>query len=202
MQSGKSSLICTILRLLEIDSGTLLLDGLDIATIPREIIRERLIVVPQDPVILAGSLRLNLDPHAHSADAVLKSALERVGLADLAKRIALDDEMSASSLSRGEQQLLALATALVKKELGGKILLLDEATSNLDGDGDAAVQKLLREEFTGCTTIVVAHRLDTILDSDIIAVMDEGTIVEVGKPEVLLGRNGWFTRLANDGGQI
>lgn len=154
--------------------------------------------MPQDPVILAGSLRLNVDPDTQSTDTVIKSTLERVGLTDLLKRIQLDDEIGASSLSRGEQQLLAMATALVKRPHAGKIVLLDEATSNLDGDRDATVQKLLREEFGGCTMVVVAHRLDTILDSDVIVVMDEGRIVEVGDPRELLCRNGWLSRLVSD----
>ena len=83
----------------------------------------------------------------------------------------------------------------MKKQRGGKILLLDEATSNLDGAGDAVIQQLLREEFRECTKIVVAHRLDTILDSDVIVVMDGGRVVEVGKPEMLLRSGGWFANL-------
>ncbi|KAK5992013.1 ABC multidrug transporter B [Cladobotryum mycophilum] len=196
--SGKSSLVATILRLLEIDTGAILIDGFDLATVPRETIREQLLVIPQDPLVLTSSLRLNVDPHNVSNDRTIMTALERVGLSGLVDARGLDVELSTSSLSSGQKQLLALARVLVKKNAtGNRILLLDEATSNVDASTDAVLQKVVRDDFAGFTTLVVAHRLDTIMDSDAVVVMDEGRIVEFGNPEDLLRRDdGWFARLA------
>lgn len=195
--------MATIVRLLEIDSGIILIDNIDIATVPRETIRQRLISLPQDPLILAGSVRLNVDPEERATDEEVSTGLDRVGLSDLVEsRGGIVADITATSLSRGQQQLLALARAVVKKQVcGSTILLLDEATSNVDADTDAILQRILRESFAGCTKITVAHRIDTIMDSDVIVVMDSGSIVEVGAPGDLMNKeDGWFTKLvkAND----
>jgi ATP-binding cassette, subfamily C (CFTR/MRP), member 1 len=155
--------------------------------------------IPQDPLILTGMrLRLNVDPSGSKLDTVLIAALNRVGLWDglfCDRPGGLDAEITAVSLSKGQQQLLALARALVVKE-GKKIVLLDEATSNVDGDTDVMMQRVMREEFKDCTVVVVAHRLDTIMGSDIIVVMEDGCVVEVGPPQDLLKKNeGKFAKL-------
>lgn len=182
-----------MLRLLEIEGGTTLIDGLDLGTIPGETIRERIVAIPQDPLILANmSLRLNVDPGGTKPDAALIAALKRVGLWDglLSDRPGgLEAEITAASLSKGQQQLLALARALLLKE-GKKIVLLDEATSNVDGETDAIMQRVVKEEFEECTVITVAHRLETIMGSDVILVMEGGRIVEAGPPGVLLKKDG------------
>ncbi|KAI1348977.1 ABC transporter [Xylaria sp. FL0043] len=209
--SGKSSLLGAILGLLDIQSGSILIDGINLSTAPRDTTRERLLVVPQEPLILAGSVRFNVDPHGHSDDESIAAALERVGLRDLlvgehgARN--LDTPLTTSNLSKGEQRLLALARLLLmlksRKHAGasGAVLLLDEPTSDLDAETDATVQRVLREDFGGATTVVVAHRLTTIMDSDLIVVMDAGRAVEVGEPGELLRRKppGWFARLAGAG---
>lgn len=177
-------------------SGSIVVDGVDLATAPRETTRERLVAIPQDPLVLAGTLRLNVDPTAAHTDAAVAEALERVGLRGVlpAGRGGLDADVAASSLSRGQQQLLALARALLR---GGRILLLDEPTSNVDGGTDAVMQRVLGEEFGDCTVLTVAHRLDTIVGSDVVAVMDGGRLVEVGAPaELLRKEGGWFAELA------
>ncbi|KAI1277349.1 ABC transporter [Xylaria sp. FL0933] len=209
--SGKSSLLGAILGLLDIQSGSILIDGIDLSTVPRDTTRERLLVVPQEPLILAGSVRFNVDPHGHNDDEDIAAALERVGLRDLlvgehgARN--LDTPLTTSNLSKGEQQLLALARLLLmlesRKHAGarGAVLLLDEPTSDLDAQTDATVQRVLREEFGSVTTVVVAHRLTTIMDSDLIVVMDAGRAVEVGEPGELLRKEppGWFARLSGAG---
>ncbi|KAH8646330.1 oligomycin resistance ATP-dependent permease yor1 [Xylariales sp. PMI_506] len=200
--SGKGSLVATLLRLLEIDSGKILIDGLDLSTIPRDTIRGRLLVIPQDPLMLAGSLRMNLDPHVAHPDDDIRAVLDRVGLKTLVRD--LDTDVFSSTLSPGEKQLLALARTLLKSTRGGgsgsaschRILLLDEATSNVDAETDTLLQRVIREEFKDYTVLTVAHGLDTIMDSDVIVVMDEGTAVEVGSPvELLQGGGGWFAGL-------
>jgi ABC-type multidrug transport system fused ATPase/permease subunit len=134
------------------------------------------------------SLRLNVNPSGTKPDTTLIAALERVGLWEGVLRDrpgGLDAEITTASLSKGQQQLLALARALVSKE-EKKIVLLDEATSNVDGETSAVMQHVVREDFEGCTTITIAHRLDTIMGSDVIVVMEDGHIVEVGPPAELL----------------
>ncbi|PHH63516.1 hypothetical protein CDD81_5797 [Ophiocordyceps australis] len=195
--SGKSSLLASLARLLEIDQGVIIFDGVDIATVPRETIRERLLILPQDPLILSGSVRLNVDPEGRSSDEAIKAALDRVGLWTLVESRGLDVDIANSSLSRGQQQLLALARAVVKKQAcDSRILLLDEATSNVDADTDAVLQRVVREDFAGCTRVTVAHRIDTIMDSDVIVVMDGGSVVEIGIPAELKAKaGGWFAEL-------
>lgn len=130
-------------------------------------------------------------------DVSLVAALLRVGLHDLCD--SLDTEIMTSTLSAGQQQLLALARVLLKKESTGKaggILLLDEATSNVDHEAEAVLQRVVKEEFAGYTVLAVAHRWETILDADVVVVMDAGRIVEVGPPKDLLVREGgWFATL-------
>jgi ATP-binding cassette subfamily C (CFTR/MRP) protein 1 len=189
--------VATLLRLLEIESGKIFIDGLDLSTIPRETIRERLLVIPQDTLILAGSLRFNLDPYGVHSDDAIGAALERVGLNVLLD--GLDTTMFSSALSQGEKQLLALARMLLKSTRGGashRILLLDEATSNVDTNTNTLFQRVVRKEFLGYTVLTVAHRVDTIMDSDVVVMMNDGSVVEVGSPDDLLKRdNGWFTKL-------
>lgn len=164
------------------------MDGYDLATIPRETVRERLVVVPQDAPVLIGSLRFNMDPEGIHADADLQAVLDRVGLWSLfhSSSGGLDTEITADSLSHGQRQLLSIARAVLK---GGKVVLLDEPTSSVDEETDAVVQAALRREFGGCTVITVAHRINTIYPgSDVVVVMDGGRVAEVGEPEELLPR--------------
>ncbi len=138
----------TLLRLLEIQNGSISVDGLDISTIPRDTIRERFVTLPQDPLILFGSARQNLDPLGIASDDAIIKVLELVGMWDqvLESRGGLDAEITASSLSRGQQLLLALARAILKMRTGGhRVLLLDEPTSSVDADTDEMVQRVIRE---------------------------------------------------------
>ena len=178
---------------MEIDSGTITIDGLDLATMPREIIRQRIVTLPQDPLILVGTVRLNADPRGLATDEAIIAALKDVGLwTTLEERGGLDIEITASALSKGQQQLFALARALLQKS---KIMLLDEPTSNIDPETDAMIQRLLKEKCAGCTVITVAHRMDTIMGSDMIVVLDAGKVMEVGTPAELLERNQMFAKL-------
>jgi ATP-binding cassette, subfamily C (CFTR/MRP), member 1 len=191
---GKSSLILVLLRLLDLSNGTISIDNIPINEVNREDIRSRLNVLPQDPVILPGSLRFNMDPSGSSLDTQIMSALKRVGLWDVIHaQGGLDSEIDAINLSHGQLQLLAFARAMIRK---GQILIMDEATSSLDADSEALIDQLIREEFADKTVLAVAHRLRTIRYFDRVAVLDSGRIVETGKPDDLLEtENGYFRRL-------
>ncbi|KAF2488718.1 putative multidrug resistance protein [Lophium mytilinum] len=194
--SGKSSLLLTLFRLLDLSSGSISIDGVDISTIPRETLRTRLTCIPQDPFILPTTVRRNLDPASASSksspipDNDLIAALERVHLwQPILTRGGLDAQMKTTPLSAGQQQLFCLARAMLRRT---RILVLDEATSNVDREMDQLVQGVLREEFRerGCTVIMVAHRLETIRDADVVVRMGEGKILDVGTPEKILGEAG------------
>ncbi|TVY88460.1 ABC transporter [Lachnellula willkommii] len=190
--SGKSSLLSVLLRIIDIDSGSLTIDGLDLELIRRETIRSRLITIPQDPFILSGSLRLNADPGGNASDESIIAALTKVGLWDiLESRGGLDANMNTNPLSQGQLQIFCLARAMLRTGKG-KVLVLDEATSSVDSETDLLMQRLVREEFSACTVLTVAHRLDTIMDSDRVIVLDAGKLVEMGSPGELMKREGAF----------
>lgn len=172
------------------DSGTILIDGLDLQTVKREEIRTRLVTIPQDPFIINDTVRVNVDPSNSVSDSVIVEALSKVELLEsINSRGGLDAQMKIQPLSHGEQQLFCLARALIRRS---KILVLDEATSNVDGATDQLMQRIIRSEFKELTIITVAHRLDTIMDSDMVAVLDNGRLVEYGPPQELLRKESLF----------
>jgi ATP-binding cassette subfamily C (CFTR/MRP) protein 1 len=196
--SGKSSLLCVLLRTLDNFSGTITVDNLSLSTLPRETIRSRIITIPQEPFIISGTVRLNLDPSTLLPDSLLISSLDKVGLwSILESRGGLDSDIASNPLSQGQQQIFCLARAMLRKE--GKILVLDEATSSVDAETDGIMQRLIRESFKEWTILTVAHRLDTIMDSDKILVLDKGGIAENGSPEELMQRKGLFWELRGRG---
>jgi ATP-binding cassette subfamily C (CFTR/MRP) protein 1 len=189
--SGKSTFLSVLLRLLDPTSGIILIDNIDITTLPRNFVRERIICLPQDPLLMSGTFEFNLNPQSGPINTTdLESALKQVGLFDLViKRGGLQAEFQPESLSHGEQQLLALARAIVRKRLaaGRCILVLDEATSNLDAATEGVVRDVVRSEFGENTVISVAHRLDTLRDCDLVLVLADGEAVRSGRPEEVMG---------------
>ena len=167
-----------------IHGGAITIDGIDLATLSRESVRQKLNVMPQDAMILSGSVRFNIDPSGQQSDEEILSALAEVGLLDLIEsRGGLDSTLDASSLSSGQQQLICLARALINPS---RILILDEATSNVDQETETKMVKLIQGRFQGCTVLAVAHRLRTIRDLDVILVLDRGRVLEYGRPDDLL----------------
>ncbi|KAI2695411.1 hypothetical protein CBS147332_9340 [Penicillium roqueforti] len=202
--SGKSSLLSAILGMLTITNGSILIDNVDLATLQPERVRERIVTIPQDPFIMVGcTVRLNTDPTGKFPDADIIAALDRVGIwkGVLDDRGGLEAEITNTlSLSRGQQQLLELARAILKIQASNaKILLIDEATSGVDMETDAHVQALLRREpFHSCTALTVAHRVHTLMDHDLVLVLDHGKVIEMDGPGKLAGRkDSIFSSLLN-----
>ncbi|OQO09094.1 hypothetical protein B0A48_05985 [Cryoendolithus antarcticus] len=186
--SGKSSLLLTILRLLDTPTGSIMVDGADLATLPRQTVRSRIAALPQESILIPGTIRANLDPLGSATDAELESALANAGiLGSISLAGGLGSSMSALALSHGQMQLFAVARTLLRPS---KLLVLDEMTSSVDAATEMKVMDVIHEGFEGSTIIAVAHRLQTIVGYDMIVVMDAGRIVEVGKPRELLKKEG------------
>lgn len=178
--AGKSTLVTTLLRTLELSAGRITIDGVDIATMGLHRLRSSISLIPQDAVIYSGTLRYNLDPLHHCDDATLNDALNRTSLTDLSLDMTITEE--GGNLSAGQRSLISLARALVRKT---RIVILDEATASIDQQTDVRIQEVLKTQFESITTLTVAHRIQTILHSDRVCVLDKGRIVEVGRPEEL-----------------
>lgn len=191
--SGKSSLILTLLRLLEYD-GTVLIDGVDISSITCQELRSRITTLPQDAIELAGTVRQNLDPFAspiidnpvgnlHVHDAKMQDVLTRVGLwLHVSAGGGLDADLSSISLSQGQKQLLCLARAVLHHaSTSSRIVLIDEATSSVDSATDAKMQAIMAEVFAECTVVTIAHRLETLKDVDMVLELDAGRLVMYSK---------------------
>ncbi|KAE8441372.1 hypothetical protein EG329_005475 [Mollisiaceae sp. DMI_Dod_QoI] len=192
--SGKSSLLLSLFDLLNLRSGSITIDSVSTATLPRSILRSHLNVVPQDPVIFPGSVRLNALPHLSSIpsseEGEIITALTLVGLWDtISSRGGLDADMSTIPLSQGERQLFCLARAWLRRGIS-PILVLDEATSNLDHYTEDLMQRIIREEWKGMTILAVVHRLKTVMDFDKIVVLEKGKLVEYDAPVELLNKEG------------
>ena len=194
--SGKSSLITTLFRMLELTpESSITIDGIDITTLPRQLVRSRLNAIPQEPLFIKGTIRSNADPyHAHTDTAII-SAIEKVHLWSLVHaKGGLGAELDQEFFSHGQRQLFCLARAILRKS---KVVVLDEVTSSVDSRSDDLMQRVIREEFGGVTIICVAHRLDTILDFGRIALLSGGELKELDSPTALLGRDSLFRELYN-----
>jgi ABC-type multidrug transport system fused ATPase/permease subunit len=185
--AGKSSLIQVLYRLTPLESGSIRIDGTDISSVSLESLRSSLAVIPQTPFIFTDSLRRNLDPFDSYSDDEVWSVLKKVKLRQKVKDLTggLSHSLTSSSadLSVGEKQLVCLARALLRN---CKILMMDEATANVDQVTDQFIQIQIRKHFKHITVITIAHRLQTVIDNDLIVVMHQGQAVEVGTPQELI----------------
>ncbi|VDB88774.1 unnamed protein product [Peniophora sp. CBMAI 1063] len=197
--SGKSTLAVAFFRFVEAHSGSIIIDGQDIARIGLSDLRSRITIIPQDPTILSGTIRSNLDPFGEHDDAALYEALRRVHLipsesgppeeamneenANVFKSLDTPVMEGGDNFSTGEKQLLCMARAILKRS---KVLIMDEATASVDYTTDALIGETLRHAFSQSTILTIAHRLRTVADYDKVMVLDQGKLVEFGAPAALL----------------
>ncbi|XP_053600633.1 ATP-binding cassette sub-family C member 4-like isoform X2 [Plodia interpunctella] len=198
--AGKSSIIQALFRLAYLE-GTILIDDVDISTLGLHDLRKKISIIPQEPVLFSGTLRKNLDPFNNYPDSVLLNALYNVEMQmDLegADMLYYPVAEGGGNFSVGERQLVCLARAIVNND---RILVLDEATANVDAQTDALIQTAIREHFNHCTVLTVAHRLNTVIDSDKILVLDAGKLIEFDHPHKLLqNKKGAFRRMVAETG--
>ncbi|KAI9198325.1 hypothetical protein LWI28_013908 [Acer negundo] len=200
--AGKSSMLNALFRIVELQRGRISIDGCDVGKLGLTDLRKVLSIIPQSPVLFSGTVSFNLDPFSEHNDADLWEALERAHLKDVIRKnsCGLDAEVSegGENFSVGQRQLLSLARALLRRS---KIIVLDEATAAVDVRTDALIQRTIREEFKSCTMLIIAHRLNTIIDCDRILVLDAGQVVEHDTPEtLLLNKEGAFSRMVQSTG--
>ncbi|KAJ2507798.1 Multidrug resistance-associated protein 1 [Coemansia sp. RSA 1939] len=207
--AGKSSLSRAIFRLVNKKTceGSIIIDGCDISTIKPSVLRPKLGTIPQESTMFEGSFKQNLDPLVEYTIEDMWAALIKANMVELVepKRDRTKDRSSSSCIhgldrsigdynrfSNGQKQLFSLCRLLMRKH---KIIVLDEATADVDLETDKEMQKLFRSEFKDCTVLTIAHRLETIMNSDRIIVMDKGRVVEFGPPKELIKNGGYFSEL-------
>ncbi|KAJ3317577.1 Multidrug resistance-associated protein 6, partial [Blyttiomyces sp. JEL0837] len=189
--SGKSTLLTALFRLVEPSKGQVVIDGVDVSTIGLHTLRNRLQIIPQDPVLFTGTIRSNIDATNKHTDAEIWDALTIVGLkeyvSELALRLDAPVTENGENLSLGQRQLLTLARAICARP---KILVMDEASSAVDAAADSLIVDSIRTHFKDATVISIAHRLNTVAGFDRILVLDDGRVVEFDSPANLLRMEG------------
>lgn len=199
--AGKSSLLSALFRLTE-PSGGIEIDGVNILEIGLHDLRQKISIIPQDPVLFLGSLRKNLDPFDEFKDNQLWDALQQVELKETVSSLpdGFETHMQegGANLSVGQKQLVCLARALLRRS---RILVIDEATANVDPHTDKLIQETIRHRFKDCTVLTIAHRLNTIMDSDRVMILELGHIKEFDVPHVLLqNKESEFSKLVAETG--
>ncbi|NXS33066.1 MRP1 protein, partial [Pomatostomus ruficeps] len=199
--AGKSSLTLGLFRINEAAEGEIIIDGINIAKIGLHDLRFKITIIPQDPILFSGSLRMNLDPFDQHSDEDIWRSLELAHLKNFVS--SLPDKLNhecaegGENLSVGQRQLVCLARALLRKS---KILVLDEATAAVDLETDKLIQSTIKSQFEECTVLTIAHRLNTIMDYTRVLVLERGEVVECGTPDQLLQAKGIFYSMAKDSG--
>lgn len=185
--SGKSSLGVALFRLVELAGGSIIVDGINIAQIGLDDLRSKIAIIPQEPVLFIGTVRTNLDPWDQYSDAQIWEALEKTHIKEMVSQLphSLQSEVTENgeNFSVGERQLLCVARALLRNS---KILILDEATAAIDTETDRLIQETIHSVFGSCTTLIIAHRLNTVMSCNRIMVMENGQILEFDSPAALL----------------
>ncbi|XP_062269788.1 ATP-binding cassette sub-family C member 3 isoform X2 [Platichthys flesus] len=201
--AGKSSMTLCLFRILEAAGGEITIDDVKISEIGLHDLRSKLTIIPQEPVLFSGSLRMNLDPFDKCTDEAVWKALEHSHLdkfvSNAPAKLELECAEGGENLSVGQRQLVCLARALLRKT---RILILDEATAAIDLETDDLIQSTIRTQFEDCTVFTIAHRLNTIMDYTRVLVLDKGQVAEFDTPANLLSQKGIFYSMAKDAGLV
>ena len=200
--AGKSTFISCLYRNFDQYEGKVELDGNELRDIDLKVLRQGITVIPQDPYLFQDTLRNNLDPIHQKTDAELEGILKEVGIWNKFERDGLKFKIdqSGSNLSQGEKQILCIARALLFHK---KLILLDEATSNVDSHNEEIIQRILAERFVGCTIIMIAHRLNTVMACDKILVLSEGLMVEYDdRAKLMADPNSFFSKMLSKNSEI
>uniref|UniRef100_A0A673CLX7 ATP-binding cassette, sub-family C (CFTR/MRP), member 3 n=1 Tax=Sphaeramia orbicularis TaxID=375764 RepID=A0A673CLX7_9TELE len=199
--AGKSSMTLCLFRLLEAAGGEITIDDVKISEIGLHDLRSKLTIIPQEPVLFSGTLRMNLDPFDKYSDEDVWKAVEHSHLhkfvSNQPAQLQLECSEGGENLSVGQRQLVCLARALLRKT---RILVLDEATAAIDLETDDLIQSTIRTQFEDCTVFTIAHRLNTIMDYTRVLVLDKGQIAEFDTPTNLISQKGIFYGMAKDAG--
>lgn len=179
--AGKSSLVSALFRLVEPTGGTISIDGTNTADIGLTLLRKNIAIIPQDPILMKGTVHYNLDPFGESSTEAVLDAMTRAHLDHSLRHTEV--ESGGIGLSVGQRQLICLARAILAR---APIILMDEPTANCDLETDELVQAMIRREFANNTVLTIAHRLQTVIDSDMILVLGSGKVLQYGSPRELL----------------
>lgn len=199
--SGKSTMFLVLFRMIEAEGGQILIDGRDTKTIGLRDLRQGISIIPQDPILFRMTVRQNLDPFNMYEDEQIWKCLDLVCMGSAIR--ALSGELSflcaegGTNFSLGQMQLLCIARALLRDP---GIVMMDEATANVDAASDEIIQRTIRSHFAKATVLTIAHRLSTIADSTKIAVFEQGSLCEFGKPQELVERGGALADLFAEAG--
>ncbi|KAK2051157.1 P-loop containing nucleoside triphosphate hydrolase protein [Colletotrichum caudatum] len=192
--SGKTSLVLSLLQMTDLREGTIGIDGIDVSTLVPSGLRSCINVISQDPFLMPGTIRFNIDPlSAVSDDARITQALDRVGLSrHVQEQGGLGTDMDDKAWSAGQKQLLCMARTMLRR---CKLLILDEAMSSVDSETEAVMQDVIDNEFRDCTVLAVMHRLKHVSRYDVVALLGDGKILEIGEPSSLIAGDGRFAEL-------
>lgn len=200
--AGKSSLTMALFRINELVSGRILIDGIDIATIPLCTLRSNLSIIPQSPVLFQGALRAYIDPFDEFTDADIWTVLDKVEMkmqvSKLEGQLMYELSEHGVNFSVGERQMLCMGRALLNRS---RIVVMDEATASIDHETEKKLQRMIRKDLQDATVLTIAHRLGTVLTCDRIMVLSDGQVVEFDTARKLMNdRDGVFYELASEGG--
>lgn len=197
--AGKSSIISAIFKLYE-TKGSIYIDDLNTKVISPDVLRKKLSIIPQDPLLFVGTIRENLDPFKEYDDNQIWNALETVEMKQVVTSLDYLIKEGGINFSAGQKQLICMARAILRNNT---ILILDEATANVDPVTDDLIQRIIKKKFSHCTTFIVAHKLENVMDCDKIMVLNKGSILELDSPsELLKNKDGVFTSMARQSGLV